>query len=72
MQNQADQRTILEPHKNTPRKDEVWHSSRKRPYHADIVLEPTINDKNGLSVIWKEPFDSLVKAIVMSYGALTG
>ncbi len=35
-----------------------------------LFLNLRINDKNGLSVIWKEPFDSLVKAIEMSSGAL--
>ncbi len=34
-----------------------------------LFLNLRINDKNGLSVIWKEPFDSLVKAIEMSSGA---
>ncbi len=34
-----------------------------------LFLNLRINDKNGLSVIWKEPFDSLVKAIEMSFGA---
>lgn len=33
-----------------------------------LFLNLRINDKNGLSVIWKEPFDSLVKAIEMSSG----
>ena len=30
-----------------------------------LFLNLRINDKNDLSVIWKEPFDSLVKAIEM-------
>lgn len=34
-----------------------------------LFLNLRINDENGLSVIWKEPFDSLVKAIEMSSGA---
>ena len=32
-------------------------------------LNLRINNENGLSVIWKEPFGSLVKAIEMSSGA---
>ena len=34
-----------------------------------LFLNLRINNENGLSVIWKEPFDSLVKAIGMSSGA---
>lgn len=34
-----------------------------------LFLNLSINNENGLSVIWKEPFDSLVKAIEMSSGA---
>ncbi len=34
-----------------------------------LFLNLRINDKNDLSVIWREPFDSLVKAIEMSSGA---
>ncbi len=34
-----------------------------------LFLNLRVNDKNDLSVIWKEPFDSLVKAIEMSSGA---
>ena len=35
-----------------------------------LFLNLRINNENGLSVIWKEPFDSLVKAIGMSSGAI--
>ena len=41
-----------------------------KPIARILFLNLHINDKNGLSVIWRESFDSLVKAIEMSYGAL--
>ncbi len=55
--------------KSAPDKMRAGSAVEKDRVARILFLNLRINDKNGLSVIWKEPFDSLVKAIEMSSGA---
>ncbi len=55
--------------KSAPDKMKAGSAVEKDRVARILFLNLSINDKNGLSVIWKEPFASLVRAIEMSSGA---
>jgi site-specific DNA recombinase len=55
--------------KSAPDKMRAGSAVEKDRVARILFLNFHINDKNDLSVIWREPFDSLVKAIEMSSGA---